>query len=97
MNLSQVVAWGECLTICPPREVRKVELDLIPALIEPHGHGANEGLHPGGGLHAHNASATEVTIASESMAPLLNIYFNSAAAVGFMQGILEAQAARLLS
>ena len=28
------------------REVGQVELDLVPALVEPHGHGADEGLHP---------------------------------------------------
>ena len=32
------------------REVAEVELNLIPALIQPHGHCADEGLHPGGGL-----------------------------------------------
>ena len=33
--------------IGPPREVAEVELDLVPPLVEPHRHGANEGLHPG--------------------------------------------------
>ena len=33
-----------------PREVRQVELDLIPALVQPHRHRADEGLHSGGGL-----------------------------------------------
>ena len=33
-----------------PGEVRQVELDLVPALVQPHGHGADEGLHSGGGL-----------------------------------------------
>ena len=32
------------------REVAQVELDLVPALVEAHGHGADEGLHSGGGL-----------------------------------------------
>ena len=32
------------------REVRKIELDLIPPLIETHGHGADEGFHTGRGL-----------------------------------------------
>ena len=34
----------------PPREVREVELDLVPALVEAHGHGADEGLDARGGL-----------------------------------------------
>jgi hypothetical protein len=32
-------------TVRPPSEVGQVELNLIPAVVEPHGHGANEGLH----------------------------------------------------
>lgn len=31
-------------------EVGQVELDLVPALVESHGHGADEGLHAGGAL-----------------------------------------------
>ncbi len=31
-------------------EVRKVELDLVPPIIQTHGHGADERLHTGGGL-----------------------------------------------
>ena len=27
-------------------KIGEVELDLVPALVQPHGHGANEGLHP---------------------------------------------------
>lgn len=34
----------------PPGEVRQVELNLVPAVIQPHGHGADEGLDPGGAL-----------------------------------------------
>ena len=33
-----------------PREVRQVELDLVPALVQSHGHRADERLDPGGGL-----------------------------------------------
>lgn len=33
-------------SISPPGEVGQVELNLVPAVIEPHGHGADEGLHP---------------------------------------------------
>lgn len=31
-------------SVRPPGEVRQVELDLVPALVESHGHGADEGL-----------------------------------------------------
>jgi len=31
----------------PSREVRQVELDLVPALVQTHGHGADERLHSG--------------------------------------------------
>ena len=33
-----------------PREVGQVELDLIPAFVQPHRHRADERLHSGGGL-----------------------------------------------
>jgi hypothetical protein len=36
--------------VSAPGEVGKVELDLIPALVQSHRHGANEGLHACGGL-----------------------------------------------
>ena len=32
------------------REVAQVELNLVPALVQAHGHGADEGLDAGGGL-----------------------------------------------
>ena len=35
-----------------PGEVRQVELDLVPALVQPHRHRADKRLHPGGGLEA---------------------------------------------
>ena len=34
-------------SVGPPREVRQVELNLIPAFVESHGHGADERLDPG--------------------------------------------------
>ena len=34
----------------PAGEIAEVELDLVPALVQSHGHGADEGLHPGGAL-----------------------------------------------
>lgn len=36
--------------VSPTREVGQVELDLVPALIQPHRHCADEGLHSSGGL-----------------------------------------------
>ena len=36
----------------PPGEVRQVELDLVPALVQPHWHRADKRLYPGGGLEA---------------------------------------------
>ena len=33
-------------SIRPPGEVRQVELNLIPPVVQPHGHGADERLHP---------------------------------------------------
>jgi len=37
-------------TVGTASEIRKIELDLIPAIIQPHRHCANEGLHTSGGL-----------------------------------------------
>ena len=34
----------------PPREITEVELYLVPALVQSHGHSADERLHPGGAL-----------------------------------------------
>ena len=36
--------------VSPAREIRQVELDLVPAIVQPHGHGADEGLHPSSAL-----------------------------------------------
>lgn len=46
------------LTVGSPREVREVELNLVPTLVETHGHGANEGLHPCRGLVVGRPKAT---------------------------------------
>lgn len=32
--------------VCSPGEVRQVELNLVPAVVQPHRHGADERLHP---------------------------------------------------
>ena len=37
-------------TVSSAGEIRQVELDLVPALIQTHWHGADEGLHTGGAL-----------------------------------------------
>ena len=37
-------------SVCSPRKVRQVELNLVPALVQSHGHRADERLDPGGGL-----------------------------------------------
>jgi len=41
-----------------PGEVGEVELDLVPALVETHGHGTDEGLDPRGGLVVGGTEAT---------------------------------------
>lgn len=46
--------YAECLDVVgavgPPCEVRQVKLDLVPAVVQPHRHGTDEGLHPSGAL-----------------------------------------------
>lgn len=34
----------------PPGEIRQIELNLVPAVIQPHGHGTDERLDAGGAL-----------------------------------------------
>lgn len=34
----------------PPGEIRQIELNLVPAVVQPHGHGADERLDAGGAL-----------------------------------------------
>ena len=45
---------SECLnvvcSVSSAGKVGEVELDLVPAIVQPHRHGTNEGLHPRGGL-----------------------------------------------
>ena len=52
--LAEIDRLPECLdvvgTVSTAREIRQVKLNLIPTLIEPHGHGADEGLDTGGRL-----------------------------------------------
>jgi len=46
--------YAQCLNVVgavgAAREIREVKLNLVPALVEPHGHGADEWLDSGGGL-----------------------------------------------
>ncbi len=37
-------------SVGPTSEIRQVELDLIPSLVQTHGHGTDERLHSGGAL-----------------------------------------------
>ena len=45
-------------TVGSSGEIRQVELNLIPALIESHGHGANEGLDSSGRLVVGGSEST---------------------------------------
>jgi hypothetical protein len=50
-------------TVGTAGEIRQVELNLVPALVETHGHGADEGLHAGGALVVRGAeTATHVFV-----------------------------------
>ena len=61
-----VFAIFECLpegfnvvgTVGTTGEIRQVELNLIPAFVETHGHGADERLHTGSGLIVRSAETT---------------------------------------
>ncbi len=45
-------------TVGSAGEVTQVELNLVPALIQSHGHGADEGLHSGRALVVRRAETT---------------------------------------
>jgi hypothetical protein len=45
-------------TVGTSREVGQVELDLVPALIQTHGHGTDEGFHTGRRLVVGGAETT---------------------------------------
>jgi len=45
-------------TVGSSSEIRQVELNLIPALIKSHGHGADEWLDSGGGLIVGSSEST---------------------------------------
>ena len=45
-------------TVGSPGEIGQVKLNLIPSLIQSHGHGANEGLHTGGRLVVGGSEST---------------------------------------
>ena len=54
-------------TVCTSGEVRQVELDLIPALIKSHGHGANEWLYTGGALIVRGAETSADILVIENL------------------------------
>lgn len=60
---------AECLdvvcTISTAGEVGQVELDLVPAFVETHGHRADEGLDAGGGLVVGGAEAAAKALVVE--------------------------------
>lgn len=60
---------AECLdvvcTISTASEVGQVELDLVPAFVETHGHRADEGLDASGGLVVGGAEAAAKTLVVE--------------------------------
>ena len=45
-------------TVSSPGEIGQVKLNLIPSLIQSHGHGANEGLHTGSRLVVGGSEST---------------------------------------
>ena len=49
-------------TVSSPGEIRQVKLNLVPAFIESHGHGADEGLDSGGGLIVGGSESTSNTL-----------------------------------
>ena len=53
---------SQCLdvvcAVSPSSEVRQVELNLVPPLVQAHGHGTNEGLHPRRGLIIRSPKST---------------------------------------
>lgn len=61
--------YPQCLDIVgsvgSASEIRQVELDLVPALIEPHGHGADEGLDSRCALVVRRAESTSNVLVIE--------------------------------
>ena len=47
VSIGLQVSMGVIHTVSSPREIRQVELNLIPALIQPHRHGTDERLDSG--------------------------------------------------
>ena len=54
-------------TVRSPGEIRQVELDLVPALVKSHGHGADEGLDTGGGLIVGGSESTTDVLVIEDL------------------------------
>ena len=54
-------------TVGTSSEVWQVELDLVPALVKSHGHGADERLHTGGALIVWGTEATSNVLVVEDL------------------------------
>ena len=54
-------------TVSTTGEIRQVELDLVPSLIESHGHGANERLDTGSGLVVGSSESSAYVLVIEDL------------------------------
>lgn len=54
-------------TVGTTGEITQVELNLVPALIQTHGHGTDEGLHSGGRLVVRGAETTSNVLIVEHL------------------------------
>jgi hypothetical protein len=54
-------------TVCTTGEIRQVELNLVPSLVETHRHGANERLHAGGALIVRGAETAADVLVIEDL------------------------------
>ena len=54
-------------TVSSSGEIRQVELNLIPSLVESHGHGTDEGLDSGGGLVVRGSESTSDTLVIQDL------------------------------
>ena len=54
-------------TVSTTGEIRQVELDLVPAFIQSHGHGADERLDTGGGLVVGGSESTSNVLVIENL------------------------------
>ena len=54
-------------TVSSPCEIGQVELDLVPAFVQSHRHGTDEGLYPGGRLVVGGSESTSDTLVIEDL------------------------------